>query len=178
MRQRDYMDLGKLMDEVFSAAEDFSSVLQDRLNFDPRKEFYPFYSYPPTNIYMTDEKSMVFEFALAGFNEEDIDLEVRGDYLVLSATAPQEFRNREEGHYLKRRLKLKDVDEQKYYVPEDKFDRDSIEAVFKNGLLTVTVPPKEEQKSPKGVQVSIKSGSEKSQGQSKQGQSKQGESKQ
>lgn len=175
MRQRDFVDIGKLMDEVFSAAEDFSTVMQDRLNFDPRKEFYPFYSYPPANIVMNDDKSMLFEFALAGFNREDIELEFRGDYMVLSATVPQELRGGEDAHYLKRRLKLKDVNEQKYYVPEDKFDRDNANAEFNNGLLRVTVPPKEKTEEAKGVRININaSGSTSSSG--KGGSSNKGES--
>jgi molecular chaperone IbpB/HSP20 family protein len=164
MRQRDFVDIGKLMDEVFSAAEDFSTVMQDRLNIDPRKEFYPFYSYPPANIIMKDDKSMVFEFALAGFSEEDIELEFRGDYMVLSATVPQEHRDTEGLHYLKKRLKLKDVTEQKYYVPEDKYDRENAGAEFKNGLLTVTVPSKEQADEAPGVRINIKSGESKKSG--------------
>ena len=62
----------------------------------------------------------------------------------------------EEGiQYFKRRLKLKSIDEQRYYVPEDKFDRDKVEARFKDGLLRVVIPAREEEKEPDGVKVRI-----------------------
>ena len=163
-QQREFMDLGRMMDEIFSAAENLKDVFEERMgyqpgehgfNWDARHDFYPFYSYPPANIYMTDDKTIVFEFALAGFDEENIKLEFRGDYMYLNATMPTEAEG-EEVHYLKRRLKFKDIKDQKYYVPEDKFDREQATGVVKNGVLKVTVPPKEEVAEGERVAVEIK----------------------
>ncbi|MFO8065851.1 MAG: Hsp20/alpha crystallin family protein [Spirochaetota bacterium] len=164
MKQREFVDLGGMMDEIFSAAENLKDVFEDRMgykpgergfNWDARHDFYPFYSYPPANIYMTENKTIVFEFALAGFEEENVNLEFRGDYMYLNATVPEET-GEQDIHYLKRRLKFKNIKDQKYYVPEDKFDREKAEAVFKNGVLTVTVPPKEEVAEGERVSVNIK----------------------
>jgi len=76
---------------------------------DENADYYPGYSYPPMNIYLTSERGMVFEFALSGFDEKDISLTFQGDYMVFSArwasrTAEDDVR------YFKRRLKLKDVE--------------------------------------------------------------------
>ncbi len=164
MKQKEFVDLGRMMDEIFSAAENLKDVFEERMgyqpgergfNWDARHDFYPFYSYPPANIYMTDNKTIVFEFALAGFDEENIKLEFRGDYMYLSATVPAE-EEQDDVHYLKRRLKFKDIKDQKYYVPEDKFDRDKADAVFRNGVLKVTVPPKEDVAEGERVTVEIK----------------------
>ena len=57
--------------------------------------------------------------------------------------------------YFKRRLKLKDIEKQKYYVPADKFDQEKVKAVFKNGILKVTVPPKETTESSEGIKIEI-----------------------
>ena len=151
------------MDEIFEAAEDFTNVFSEGMNFHPgkgfkwgeRRDFYPMYSYPPANVYMTDNKELVFEFALAGFLEEDINLEFRGEYMYFSAKPPAEFEDPGNVQYFKRRLKFKSIHEQKYFVPEDKFDRDNVKAVFKNGIFKVTVPPHEEVKTQEGVKINI-----------------------
>ena len=62
----------------------------------------------------------------------------------------------EEGiQYFKRRLKLKSIDEQRYYVPEDKFDLSKVEARFNDGLLRVVIPAREEEKEKDGIKVRI-----------------------
>jgi HSP20 family molecular chaperone IbpA len=166
MKERVVVDLGKIMDEIFEAAEKVGNAFQENFDLDNLSEklkfkwddstdYYPTYSYPPCNVYMRPEKSLVFEFALAGFDEKKIDLEFRGDYLVFSAKLAEDVLHEEKVRYFKRRLKFKDVIEQRYYVPEDKFDRDEVKAVFKNGVLKVTVPPREEALKTGGVKIEI-----------------------
>jgi HSP20 family molecular chaperone IbpA len=98
---------------------------------------------------------MVFEFALAGFDEKDIQLTFQGDYMVFSARMGLENLAEEGLRYVKRRLKLKDVEKQKYYVPADKFAQDQVKAIFRNGILKVTVPPKDEPSTPDGIKIEI-----------------------
>ncbi|UCF96777.1 MAG: Hsp20/alpha crystallin family protein [Spirochaetaceae bacterium] len=165
-------DLGKIMDEAFRCAQSFGEAFgekmsegfpsaeemrehfRDKFKWHSHGDFYPYYSYPPMNIFLTKDKSIVFEIALAGFEEKDIELQFKGDYLYFSAKAPQAAE--EEGiQYFKRRLKLKSIDEQRYYVPEDKFDRNKVEARFKDGLLRVVIPAREEEKEKDGIKVRI-----------------------
>lgn len=164
MKNRDFMDINSIMDEIFSAAEEFKSAFSEHVGYPPggkgfnrdsQKDFYPFHSYPPANIYMTDDKTIVFEFALAGFREEDIELEMQGEYLVLSASAPDSEVPPENAHFFKRRLKLKSFRDQKYFVPEDKFDRDKVSALFTNGILRVTIPPRDGVKAESGKKIPI-----------------------
>jgi Molecular chaperone (small heat shock protein) len=122
---------------------------------DENADYYPGYSYPPMNIYLTPERGMVFEFALAGFDEKDISLTFQGDYMVFAAKISLEGLPEDDVRYFKRRLKLKDVEKQKYYVPADKFAQDKVRAVFRNGILKVTVPPKEETETPEGIKIEI-----------------------
>jgi molecular chaperone IbpB/HSP20 family protein len=168
MKNKDFLDLRELMDEIFEAATDFKNAFTDEMgswkpdfNWGEHRDYYPAYSYPPTNVYMTADKSLVFQFALAGFREEDISLEFRGDYLFFSAKSPDGYEEDESIRYFKRRLKFKDIKEQKYFVPEDKFDRESVKAVLKNAILSVTIPAKDEVKGPEGVKVEIVSEEEK-----------------
>ena len=121
---------------------------------DENADYYPNFSYPPINIYLTPDRTIVFEFALAGFDEKNISLTFQGDYMVFSAKIDLE--PPQEGiRFFKRRLKLKDVEKQKYYVPADKFDQEKVKAVFKNGILKVSVPPKEDTSANDGIKIEI-----------------------
>jgi HSP20 family protein len=166
-------DLGKIMDEAFRVAQNFGEAFgekmtegfpsaeemrehfRDKFKWHSHGDFYPYYSYPPMNIFLAKDKSLVFEIALAGFDEKDIDLQFKGDYLHFTAKAPKAAEEEEGIQYFKRRLKLKGIDEQRYYVPEDKFDRDKVEARFKDGLLRIVIPAREEEKEPDGIKVRI-----------------------
>jgi HSP20 family molecular chaperone IbpA len=162
-----YFDLGSLFDDIFEAAKNFSETFSTEFHFDPQNHFgacdenvdyYPNYSYPPMNLYMTKDRTQVFEFALAGFDERDISLSFQGDYMIFSATmSPDKVNteNPEEVRYLKRRLKMKDIEKQKYFVPSDKFDQAAVKAVFKNGILRVSVPARKEPEQNDGVKIEI-----------------------
>ncbi len=165
MRDRFMFDMGQVMDQVFEAANKFKHAFKEGFpdfgkegefgfHWDENVDFYPLYSYPPSNVYLTKDRELILEFALAGFEEKDVTLEFQGDYLILSAKpAP---RPDEEGvRYFKRRLKFREVAGQKYFAPEKKFDRDKVKAVFKNGILKVTVPPREGYTAGDGIKVDI-----------------------
>ncbi|MDR2516878.1 MAG: Hsp20/alpha crystallin family protein [Spirochaetaceae bacterium] len=179
---RGYMDLGTIFDEVFEAARNFSDEIHRNFGdcgpgshggpfgpggifggknpFDENIDYYPNYSYPPMNVYLKGDRTMVFEFALAGFDEKDISLSFSGDYMVFSAKIPVEnsgdFQSLEENfRYFKRRLKMKDIEKQKYYVPLDKYAQEDVKAVFRNGILRVTIPPKEEPDQSDGIKIEI-----------------------
>ncbi|MDR2484212.1 MAG: Hsp20/alpha crystallin family protein [Treponema sp.] len=173
---RSYMDLGTIVDQIFEAAQNFSDEFHRNFDpFDPRcgtrsrgpfdenVDYYPNYSYPPMNVYMVADRSMIFEFALAGFDEKDISLSFQGDYMVFSArigeeyagTDHQEVPSEDTIRYFKRRLKLKDIEKQKYYVPLDKYAQEKVKAVYKNGILKVTIPPKDEPDQNEGIKIEI-----------------------
>jgi HSP20 family protein len=186
MKERMFVDINQILDDIFDAARKFGDEFQKNFdhgpegfkegfkkNFDHGPEgfrrpgpfgdqewdqnvdYYPAYSYPPMNVYLTADRNIVFEFALAGFEEKNIVLQFQGDYMIFSAKMDVENIPDEGARYFKRRLKLKDIDRQKYYVPADKFDQEKVKAVFKNGVLKVTVPPKEEMETPEGIKIEI-----------------------
>ena len=167
---RTYMDIGSILDEVFEAAKDFGEKFNQGFGgpnpdgfkrpwtetpHDENADYYPSYSYPPMNIFLTPERSIVFEFALAGFNESDISLSFQGDYMVFAAKIGIEEQAEDGSRYIKRRLKLKDVEKQKYYVPADKFAQEKVKALFRNGILKVVIPPKEDAESGEGIRIEI-----------------------
>ena len=179
------MDLGNIFDEIFDAAQDFKDEFHRKFNqcdtdgtgfshgpfpfgkqfFDENTDFYPNYSYPPMNVLMTEDRTLVFEFALAGFDEKDISLSFQGDYMVFSAKmqtaaeqftdSPVKFQSEENIRYFKRRLKMKDIEKQKYFVPLDKYAQEKVKAVYKNGILRVSIPPKDEPDQNDGIKIEI-----------------------
>ncbi|MDR0473181.1 MAG: Hsp20 family protein [Treponema sp.] len=166
------MDLGTIFDEIFEAARDFHDEFRKNFsdtrqgenpwNFNENTDYYPNYSYPPMNVFMTSDRSLNFEFALAGFEEKDICLSFQGDYMVFAASMPKTSMpeaaspSPEEGiRYFKRRLKMKDIEKQKYFVPLDKYAQENVKAVFRNGILRVTIPPKEEPDQNGGIKIEI-----------------------
>jgi len=166
MKETFIFDLNRIMEEVFDATEHFKDAFKDGFgckpgefrhcfHWDENVDYYPAYSFPPANVYITKNKEMVFEFALSGFDEKSIDLQFKGDYMVFSAKVPEGYSPQEDVRYFKRRLKFKDIIDQKYYVPQNKFDRDKVNAVFKNGLLRIVIPAKEDYTSDQGIKVEI-----------------------
>ncbi|GHV73007.1 hypothetical protein AGMMS49940_03090 [Spirochaetia bacterium] len=180
---RSYMDMGTIFDEIFEAAQNFTDEFRQNFNpmgngpmggdpmggcgrrgfakgnFDESIDYYPNYSYPPMNVYMTADRSMIFEFALAGFDEKDISLSFQGDYMVFSAKINEDsgfdLSPDENNRYFKRRLKMKDIEKQKYFVPLDKYAQEQVKAVYKNGILRVTIPPKDEPDQNDGIKIEI-----------------------
>jgi HSP20 family molecular chaperone IbpA len=170
MKDNFSFDLNRIMDEIFTVAADFKDAFKEgfdknfnlgpdaskfHCNWDDNVDFYPAYSYPPANIYITEDKVMTFEFALSGFDEKSINLEFKGDYMILNAKIPDYNKEPENVKFFKHRLKFKDITDNRYYVPESKFDRENVKAVFKNGLLRVTISPKDDYKSQGGIKVNI-----------------------
>jgi HSP20 family molecular chaperone IbpA len=165
MKEQGWFDLGRIFDEVFETAQNWGHAFKDEFkrggrchpfgfSWDENVDFYPLYNYPPANIYITGERELVFEFAFAGFSEKDISLEFQGDYMVISAT-PSVESGGEGVKYFKRRLKFKEIKDHKYYVPEKKFNREDVQAVYKDGILKIVVPPKEDYASGEGIKVEI-----------------------
>jgi HSP20 family molecular chaperone IbpA len=161
-----YQDSYHRPEDSFRAPPHFGSGARFHYSFDDNTDYYPAYSYPPMNVYMKPDRTMVFEFALAGFDEKDVSLSFQGDYMVFSAALPKEEQLPEEKaagddkadeqlRWFKRRLRMRNIDRQKYYVPLDKYAQNAVKAVYKNGILRVTIPPKEEPETNDGIKIEI-----------------------
>jgi len=169
-----YMDLGSIFDEIFEAARDFQDEFRRNFHatdqqhecppwmFNENTDYYPNYSYPPMNVCMKGDRTLIFEFALAGFEEKNISLSFQGDYMVFEAQVPSADTSipgdntlPENVRYFKHRLKMKNIEKQKYFVPLDKYAQDKVKAVFRNGILKVSIPPKEEPDKNDGIKIEI-----------------------
>jgi HSP20 family protein len=136
---------------------DFSRMWHgpDRQDHPDRPDYAPPYYYPRMNVYLNPERALVFEFFMAGFEEKDINLSFKDDFMILSAKVNPETEPQEGNKYFKKAYVPRDVDRQKYFVPADRFDQEKVKAVFKGGILKVTVPSKEGADVPEGVKIEI-----------------------
>jgi len=119
-----------------------------------------FHFYPPVNRYISRDGSLVLEFALAGIDQSSASISFQGDYLLLSAKAAPGSADGGTGsdaddgpRFYRRGFKPRDIEKQKYSVPAEDFAQDRAKAVFRNGVLTVTIPPKEPEGG--GIKVDI-----------------------
>jgi len=162
-------DFGGIVEDIARAARDFGDKMKDMgPEFSPyfdcrghgRGGRGPFegcgpkpdlYFYPPTNSYSAPDGSLVFEFALAGIDESAVSVTFQGDYLVLSAKAAA--REGEDPRFSWRGFRPRDIDRQKYRAPAEDYVQEKAKAVFRNGVLTVTVPPKHPEG--EGIRVEI-----------------------
>ena len=157
-------EFGNSLDDIIRAAREFGERMKemgpgwgpfgsecpiDRI-FDCGPEGRPagssghgrFHPFPPANIYSARDGSLVLEFALAGIAESTVSVTFQEDYLVLSAKASDSESETEASGFSRRGFRPRDVDRQKYLVPAADYSQDESKAVFKNGVLTVRVPPK------------------------------------
>jgi len=104
--------------------------------------FHDYYAYPPANIYEDSAGSRVLEFCLAGIDEKDASVTFQGDYLILDAKAP-DTADYEDSRFARRSFRPREIRRQKYHVPAEDYDHEMAKAVFKSGVLKVTVPPKD-----------------------------------
>ena len=97
---------------------------------------------PDVNIKETDD-AYVVEAELAGLNRDDIDIEMRPDQLILKGEK-KSFKEDEKDNYYHMERKFGS-----FYrsIPLDvEVDESKCQAAFKDGLLTITLPKKAEQK--------------------------------
>ena len=106
---------------------------------------------PPVDIFETDTHTLMLRAEIPGLNREDISLKVENNTLTLSGKKQAE----------------KEIKEQQYHRVERTFgsftrtftlpatvDTGRIAAEYKNGVLTVTLPLREDAK-PKQIEVAV-----------------------
>jgi HSP20 family protein len=107
---------------------------------------------PATNV-TEDKGAYHIEMAAPGFNKEDFKLSMERFVLTVSTELEKEQKSAEseEPQYHMREFGRKNFS-RSFSLPET-VDQDSIKAEYLNGILTVTLPKKEEVKVTKEIQV-------------------------
>jgi HSP20 family molecular chaperone IbpA len=107
--------------------------------------------FPPCNYYADEDGTLHFEFAVAGYADDEVDLKFEDDHLVLSLNPKEEEKK---DKWFQKGIKVsKGIT--KAFVPFNKFDVSKVEASLEKGMLKVSIPVKEEAK-PVSVKIDVK----------------------
>lgn len=96
-----------------------------------------------------EEDRYVLEAELTGLTEKDIDVKLDDNLLVISSKKEEDKESKKSGYILQERRRT--AFSRSFVVPKD-VDRESIEAKFTNGLLTLTLHKSPETK-PRDIEV-------------------------
>ena len=96
---------------------------------------------PPVNIKETDNAFTVSLMA-PGFKKENFNLEVDNDLLTISSEVKNEKTEQEEGKFTRREFSYSSF-KRAFTLPET-VNTDDINAAYEDGILTITLPKKEE----------------------------------
>lgn len=107
---------------------------------------------PAVNIKEND-KEVVIDVAAPGLSKKDFEISVDNDTLTISAHKEEE--KMEEGNKIVKKEFGYEKFQRSFTLPENIFDVENIKAAYKNGILEIVIPKKEEeQKKVKKIQVS------------------------
>ena len=103
---------------------------------------------PPVDIYETDNE-IVLKAEIPGVKKEDIKIEVSDGVLTLKGEKKEEREIKEENYH---RIERTYGSFQRSFTLPTNVDRDKIKATYKDGVLEVVLPKKEEAK-PREVRI-------------------------
>lgn len=108
---------------------------------------------PATNVFEA-QKEFKIEVLLPGFDREDVQMNVHKNILTIKVDKEKDENKNEEFKYAHREFDVYNF-ERKYQLPKS-VNEEKISAGFDKGILTVTLPKKEEalEKAPVEIKVS------------------------
>ena len=130
---------------VYNACSDraFNQLFRDLES----ENFYPI---PSANV-SEGKESFKIELAIAGYTKEQIGIQFQDNLLIVKGSV--EVESNEDEKYLTREFGLKSFI-RRFSIPKS-VDTDLISAVFLNGILSISIPKKEEmkEKEPKDIVI-------------------------
>ncbi len=134
-RERDpFTALRDRMDRLF---EDFTGAWEWPLLREVRPFEWRMEAFIPRVDIKDEDNQLKVEAELPGVSEKDVELSISGDMLMISGEKKQEKEEKEKGYY--RVERSYGSFQRAIPLPVD-VDRDKVQASFKNGVLTVTLP--------------------------------------
>ena len=124
-------------------------MLVPRRNFDLFDDFFDdnFFNKKEKNLMKTDIKEKkdkyIIEMDLPGFEKENIKLELNNGYLTIKGKQENKIDEEEEKYVHKERFYGECT---RSFFVGDNIKEEDIDAEFKNGILKIDIPKKEEQK--------------------------------
>lgn len=97
-------------------------------------------AFPKVNVMSFDDRIEI-EAEIAGYNKDEVSVEVEQDVLSIVGKASQLPEQTDKSVYLLRELKRSSFS--RSFRLGEQLDTDNIDAAFSNGLLTLTIPRKQ-----------------------------------
>lgn len=97
--------------------------------------------YKPAANVRDEDKMFVIELSLPGFEKEEISMKLEKDLLTISAGHEKK---ESEGKYTRNEFGFNARYSRSFILPEE-IDTDGIKAEYRNGILSVVLPKKEDQ---------------------------------
>jgi HSP20 family protein len=88
------------------------------------------------------EKEYLIELAVPGYSKKDFELNIEDDTLKISAHKEIKKEEKEEDKLIHSEYYIEDFE--RSFTLSKNVDTDKIEAAYKDGIMTVTIPKKEE----------------------------------
>lgn len=135
-------------------------MLVPRRNFDLFDDFFDdgFFLRKEQNLMKTDirekKDKYIIDIDLPGFEKENINLSLNDGYLEISAKVNKEMSNDEDEKFV-RKERFYGECSRSFYIGDIVTEED-INAEFKNGILEIEVPKKEDKKPLNPKQIEIK----------------------
>lgn len=108
----------------------------------------PFFAHTESKVMKTDIKEKddkyLIDIDLPGYEKENIKMSIENGYLTISAQTSSNSEEKEDGKFV-RRERYSGSCERSFYVGEE-LTKEDIKANFKNGILKIEIPKKEEEK--------------------------------
>jgi HSP20 family protein len=110
-------------------------------------DFFPVHSnrsssIPAVNI-REDEKNYILDLAVPGIDKKELKIDINEDVLTISSETRNESESSSNGY--KRKEFSFSAFCRSFYIPEN-VNREKIEANYKDGILSVSLPKQEEEK--------------------------------
>ena len=130
----------------------YPSILDELLNtgistFEDRR------GVPALNV-KEDEKELALELRVPGMKKENIHLDYKDGILTISGERNEEKEEKDKDKYLRREFSSYSFN-RSFELPEDRYDVAKAQAAYKDGILEVTLP-KKEQKDKVSRQIEVK----------------------
>jgi HSP20 family protein len=109
-------------------------------------------STPAVNIYENNEKFEI-EIAAPGLEKEDFKIDLKNEYLLVYSEKKDKKEEKEKGKVVRSEFRYSSF-QRSFALPKD-IDLTAINATHKNGVLTIELPKKVEQKDSSVRQIEI-----------------------
>ena len=131
----------ELLNTMDAANAVFDDALAGRQN---AKVEYTLPNYPPCEMLKAKDGTVIMNFAVAGFKKEDLEIAFDENKVVIKTVdSYKPVQLPENTELLGSQRIRKAAFKHSFYLPESKFNFGEVSAKIEDGILSISIPPKE-----------------------------------